>query len=64
LFLDSVFDITGGHVGACEDFLRVVCAHAVSRSPWTNNANWYNTCAVVLFTECYSQELHLWRLYY
>ena len=38
-FLDSVFDITGGHVGACEDFLRVVCAHAVSRSPWTNNVN-------------------------
>ncbi|KIM77705.1 hypothetical protein PILCRDRAFT_11794 [Piloderma croceum F 1598] len=31
-FLDSVFDITGGHVGACEDFLRVVCAHASYRS--------------------------------
>jgi energy-coupling factor transporter ATP-binding protein EcfA2 len=38
-FLDSVFDITRGHVGACESFLRVVSAHAVSRSSWTNDLN-------------------------
>ena len=29
-FLDSLFDITREHVGACESFLRVVSAHAVS----------------------------------
>ena len=63
-FLDSVFDITRGHVGACEDFLRVVCAHEVSRSSWTNDVNRYSTRAVVSFTECYSQELHLRRLYH
>ena len=38
-FLDSVFDITRGHVGACESFLRVVSAHAVSQSSWTNYLN-------------------------
>jgi hypothetical protein len=38
-FLVSVFDITRGHVGACEGFLRVFCAHAVSRSSWTNDVN-------------------------
>ena len=31
-FLDSVFDITHGHVGACEDFLCVVLAHPVRQS--------------------------------
>ncbi|KIM75050.1 hypothetical protein PILCRDRAFT_13870 [Piloderma croceum F 1598] len=31
-FLDSVFDITRGHVGACESFLHVVSAHASYRS--------------------------------
>jgi len=29
-FLDSIFDITHGHVDACESFLCVVSAHAVS----------------------------------
>lgn len=29
--LDSVFDITCGHVGACKDFLHIVCAHEVTR---------------------------------
>jgi hypothetical protein len=38
-FLDSVFDITHGRVGACESFLRVVSAHAVSQSSWTNDLN-------------------------
>jgi GTPase SAR1 family protein len=38
-FLDSVFDITRGHVGACESFLRVVSAHAVIRFSWTNDLN-------------------------
>ena len=38
-FLVSVFDITRGHVGACEGFLPVVCAHAASRSSWTNDVN-------------------------
>jgi hypothetical protein len=37
--LDSVFDVTRGHVGACEDFLRVVLSHPVSRSSWTNDLN-------------------------
>jgi hypothetical protein len=31
--LDSVFDITRGHVGACEDFLRIVRAHEVTPYP-------------------------------
>ena len=30
-FLDSVFNITRGHVGACEDFLRIICTHEVTR---------------------------------
>jgi hypothetical protein len=30
LFLDIVFNITRGHVGACEDFLRAVRAHKVT----------------------------------
>jgi len=38
-FLDSVFDITRGHVGTCEDFLRVVLARLVRRSSWTNDMN-------------------------
>jgi hypothetical protein len=29
--LDSVFDITCGHVGACKDFLNIVRAHEVTR---------------------------------
>jgi energy-coupling factor transporter ATP-binding protein EcfA2 len=37
--LDSVFDVTRGHVGACEDFLRAVLAHPVSRFSWTNDLN-------------------------
>jgi hypothetical protein len=36
-FLDNVYNITRGYVGACEDFLRVACAHAVIRSSWTND---------------------------
>ena len=31
-FLDSVFDVTRGHVGASEDFLRVVISHPSYRS--------------------------------
>ena len=31
LFLDGVFDITCGHVGACEDFLRIIRAHEVTQ---------------------------------
>jgi hypothetical protein len=37
LFLASVFDITRGHVGTCEDFLCVILAHPVSQSSWTND---------------------------
>ena len=63
-FLDSVFDITRGHVGACEDFLRVVLSHPVSRSSWTNDFSCYIPCVVVSFAECYNQALHLRQLYY
>lgn len=34
-FLDGVYNITNGHVGACEDFLRVVRADEVIRYPYT-----------------------------
>ena len=31
-FLDSIFDITNGHFGACEELMKMVTAHPVKRA--------------------------------
>ena len=39
-FLDSIYDLTAGHVGACKDVLNIIQAHDVS--PYTQNTHLRN----------------------
>ena len=38
--LDSIFDLTNGHVGACEDLLRAILGHPVSLYSYLKITTW------------------------
>ena len=62
-FLDCVFDITNGHVGACEDLMKSVTAHKV-KSPFIFVSTNTDSSNLVISSTGEFSRIHLRNVYH